>query len=217
MDFDFSEGQEAFRKEVRQWLEQNLPESLRGRGFAASRSNLEEVAQLRAWQRRMYEAGYVGMDWPREFGGRGAPRVEQIILEELAKIQESGPTEDERQLAVTKFESEHAFSVETSEGLAYAYGIAETTWTLEEELRYVDRLRQVTREQIRDAARRFLSRSAYARLAFLPRPGAIFFRNTSTPSDQVGATSALLTVTRVPLVSSARLRAIDTCAAFDIA
>jgi len=107
-----------------------------------------------------------------ELEGKDLARAEQVILEELAKIQESGPTEEERQLAVTKFESEHAFSVETSEGLAYAYGIAETTWTLEEELRYVDRLRQVTREQIRDAARRFLSRTAYARLAFVPKPGA---------------------------------------------
>jgi len=104
-----------------------------------------------------------------ELEAKDLARAEQIILEELAKIQENGPTEEERQLAVTKFESEHAFSVETSEGLAYAYGIAETTWTLEEELRYVDRLRQVTREQIRDAARRFLSRTTYARLAFVPR------------------------------------------------
>ena len=57
-------------------------------------------------------------------------------------------------------------------GLAYAYGLAETTWTLEAELRYVDRLRHVTREQIRDAARRYLSRADYARLAFVPKPGA---------------------------------------------
>jgi zinc protease len=104
-----------------------------------------------------------------ELEAKDLARAEQIILEELAKMQESGPTEEERQLAVTKFESEHAFSVETSEGLANAYGIAETTWVLEEELRYVDRLRQVTREQIRDAARKYLSRDRYARLAFLPR------------------------------------------------
>lgn len=106
-----------------------------------------------------------------ELEAKDLARAEQVILEEIAKIQESGPTEEERVLAVTKFESEHAFSVETSEGLANAYGIAETTWTLEEELRYVDRLRQVTREQIRDVARRFLSRTAYARLAFMPRKG----------------------------------------------
>ncbi|HWN15274.1 MAG TPA: insulinase family protein, partial [Candidatus Dormibacteraeota bacterium] len=97
-------------------------------------------------------------------------RVEQIVLEEIAKMQEAGPTEEERQLAVTKFESQHAFDTETSEGLAYAYGLAETTWNLEAELRYVERLRRITREQIRDAARRYLSRTDYARLAFLPKP-----------------------------------------------
>jgi zinc protease len=97
-------------------------------------------------------------------------RVEKIVLEEVAKIQESGPTEEERRLAVTKFESQHAFDTETSEGLAYAYGLAETTWNLEAELRYVERLRRISREQIRDAARRYLSRADYARLAFVPKP-----------------------------------------------
>jgi zinc protease len=96
-------------------------------------------------------------------------RVEQIILEEIEKIQASGPTEEERRLAVTKFEAQHAFDTETSEGLAYAYGIAETTWSLDAELHYVDRLRQITREQIRDAARRYLPRDDYARLAFVPK------------------------------------------------
>jgi predicted Zn-dependent peptidase len=97
-------------------------------------------------------------------------QVERIVLEEIAKIQETGPTEEERRLAVTKCEAQHAFDTETSEGLAFAYGIAETTWTLEAELRYVDRLRRITREQIRDAARRYLSRTDYARLAFVPKP-----------------------------------------------
>ncbi len=73
MDFDFTPEQEAFRKEVQQWLEQNLPDDLRGRAFAASRADREEVRKLRTWQKRMYEAGYVGMDWPREFGA-AAPR-----------------------------------------------------------------------------------------------------------------------------------------------
>jgi predicted Zn-dependent peptidase len=97
-------------------------------------------------------------------------RVERLILEEIGRVQESGVTEEERQLAVTKFEAEHAFSTETAEGLADAYGLAETTWSLEEELRYVERLRQVTREQVRDVARRYLSRTDYARLAFVPKP-----------------------------------------------
>jgi zinc protease len=106
-----------------------------------------------------------------ELEAKDLERVERIILEEIAKIQASGPTEEERRLAVTKFEAQHAFDTETSEGLAYAYGLAETTWTLEAERRYVERLRRITREQIRDAARRYLSRTDYARLAFVPKPG----------------------------------------------
>jgi alkylation response protein AidB-like acyl-CoA dehydrogenase len=88
MNFDFGEREEAFRKEVRGWLETHLPEDLRGRAFAASRADVNEVRRLRAWQKTMYEAGYVGMDWPREFGGRGATLVEQIILfQEMARAE----------------------------------------------------------------------------------------------------------------------------------
>jgi zinc protease len=96
-------------------------------------------------------------------------RVEAIVLEEIRRMQESGPTDEERDLAVTKFEAQHAFDTETSEGLAGAYGLAETTWSLDAELGYVDRLRRITNEQIRDAARRYLSRENYARLAFTPK------------------------------------------------
>src|SRR2546426_5454813 len=88
MDFDFTPEQEAFRKEVRHWLETNLPDDLRGRAFAASRADHEEVRKLRAWQKKMYEGGYVGIDWPREFGGRGASIVEVIILyQEMARAE----------------------------------------------------------------------------------------------------------------------------------
>src|SRR5437870_2355005 len=88
MNFDFSDREEAFRKEVRGWLEANLPDDLRGRAFAASRADRDEVKKLRAWQRRMCEAGYVGLDWPREFGGRGATIVEMVILyQEMARAE----------------------------------------------------------------------------------------------------------------------------------
>ncbi|HSF07089.1 MAG TPA: acyl-CoA dehydrogenase family protein [Methylomirabilota bacterium] len=92
MDFDFTPEQEAFRKEIRQWLERTLPDELRGRGFAASRADQAEVRKLRTWQQTMYEAGYVGIDWPREFGGRGATLVEQIILyQEMARAESPQP------------------------------------------------------------------------------------------------------------------------------
>src|SRR2546427_8899286 len=88
MNFDFSDREEAFRKDVRGWLEANLPDDLRGRAFAASRDDRDEVRKLRAWQKRMCEAGYVGLDWPREFGGPGATIVEMVILHaEMARAE----------------------------------------------------------------------------------------------------------------------------------
>jgi zinc protease len=96
-------------------------------------------------------------------------KVERRILEEITRLQQEGPTEEERELAITKAESEHAFAYETSDGVASAYGIAFTTATLDDELRYIERLRTVTREQIRDAARTYLPVTAYARIAFVPR------------------------------------------------
>jgi zinc protease len=96
-------------------------------------------------------------------------KVEVRILDEIARLQQEGPTEAERELAVTKAESEHAFAYETSDGVATAYGTARTSATLDDELRYIERLRTITREQIRDAARKYLSATAYVRLAFVPR------------------------------------------------
>src|SRR5437867_7813316 len=88
MDFEFSEKEEAFRKDVRAWLEANVPDDLRGKAFASSRADVDEVRRLRAWQKTMWEAGYVGMSWPKEFGGRGAPLTEQIILfQEMARAE----------------------------------------------------------------------------------------------------------------------------------
>src|SRR3989449_6068197 len=88
MDFEFTEKEEAFRKDVRAWLEANVPDDLRGKAFASSRADVDEVRRLRAWQKTMWEAGYVGMNWPKEFGGRGAPLTEQIILfQEMARAE----------------------------------------------------------------------------------------------------------------------------------
>jgi alkylation response protein AidB-like acyl-CoA dehydrogenase len=92
MDFDFTDKQQAFRFEVRAWLEVNVPADLRGRGFASSRADLEAVRRLRDWQRTLYKAGYVGMDWPAEYGGRGASLVEQVMFyEEMSRAQAPQP------------------------------------------------------------------------------------------------------------------------------
>jgi alkylation response protein AidB-like acyl-CoA dehydrogenase len=64
-----SPDEDAFRAEVRAWLAENLP-----------------AKPDREWSRKMFEAGYAGLTWPEEYGGRGAPYSHQAIaLEEFAR------------------------------------------------------------------------------------------------------------------------------------
>jgi alkylation response protein AidB-like acyl-CoA dehydrogenase len=82
MDLSFTPGQEAFRAELVAWLAENLerPWNQEIRDPAHDADSLVEVR--RAWQKKLNDAGYLGMGWPAEWGGRGASVVEQAILEE---------------------------------------------------------------------------------------------------------------------------------------
>jgi len=84
MDFRYSPEQEAFRKELRGWLEANLPHELCVDDPVDERvaPDRETFEKRRLWQRRMWEAGWVGISWPREWGGRGASLLEQVIYDE---------------------------------------------------------------------------------------------------------------------------------------
>ena len=82
MEIRFSAAEEAFRTDARAWLEANVPRDRRPVGA--------DLAALRdydlAWQRRMFEGGWAGVSWPREYGGRGASLMEQVIwYEEYAR------------------------------------------------------------------------------------------------------------------------------------
>ena len=94
--------------------------------------------------------------------------VEAEIVREVRRIRDEGVGDAERRRAVTVAEARLAFARETVEGRAHAYGQAETIWRLEEEMAYLDRLRSVTTEQLRAAARRYLDPKRYARVALVP-------------------------------------------------
>jgi len=80
-------AQARFRAEVRAWLAANLPPGWGTPAFVAPRSAQERVAFGRAWQRKLFDGGFAGLDWPREFGGRGASAVEDLIFgEEYAHV-----------------------------------------------------------------------------------------------------------------------------------
>ncbi len=99
-------------------------------------------------------------------------RAEAAILEVIRRVREEGVTEAERQRAIVTAESSYAFDIETAEGLAKSYGQAETTWTLEDELAYLGRLRQITAAQIQAVARKYFGDDNYARVRFLPEGAA---------------------------------------------
>ena len=84
MDFEYSPEQEAFRKEFRGWLEANLPPELCLDDAADDRipGDRETYEKRRAWQKTMHDAGWVGISWPNEWGGRGASLIERVIWED---------------------------------------------------------------------------------------------------------------------------------------
>ena len=84
MDLNLTTAELSFRDEFRAWLRDNVPADWERR-----RTEDEMQARfefLRAWQKKMFDAGWVGISWPKEFGGRGATLMEQVIFtEEMAR------------------------------------------------------------------------------------------------------------------------------------
>ncbi len=92
MDFTLTPEQQSFRDEVRSWLKKNLPKDWTSRVQAASDVPREEAYDfLRQWQRKMYEAGFVGLTWPKESGGRGLTFMEEMILQEEMALAKAPP------------------------------------------------------------------------------------------------------------------------------
>lgn len=88
MDFRDTPEEASFRAELRGWLADALPADWLSRGPQVGR---EDDAFLREWSRRLYDAGYVGLTWPKEYGGGGAPYTHQgIFLEETARAEAPG-------------------------------------------------------------------------------------------------------------------------------
>jgi alkylation response protein AidB-like acyl-CoA dehydrogenase len=80
MDLSLSPAERAFRDELRAWLKANPP-NIDAPGSHAE-SDAGYIAALRRWQRQLFDGGWSGVAWPKEYGGRGASLVEQSIFQE---------------------------------------------------------------------------------------------------------------------------------------
>ena len=76
MDFNFTAEEQAFREEIRAFLDANLPDPVPD----------EDPDFLREWNRKVREKRWVGFSWPREWGGGGADLIRQFILKEEMSV-----------------------------------------------------------------------------------------------------------------------------------
>ena len=83
LDLRYSESDEKFRAELRAWLAQAVPSHGTAPGI---HDWVARRAYDTAWQQKLFEAGYAGINWPREFGGRDLAATEQLVYyEEIAR------------------------------------------------------------------------------------------------------------------------------------
>ena len=81
MDLNYAPEDLAFRQATRAWFEKNTPAV-----------EPKTLAERKAWHRKMYDAGYVGMLWPKDYGGRGATPMQQaIVQDEMARASAPPP------------------------------------------------------------------------------------------------------------------------------
>ena len=80
MDLDVSKEEREFREKIRDWLHENKPTEARPRHAR------DAVDFDKAWQHKLFEAGYAGVNWPKQFGGAGLSTIEQFIWHEEAAL-----------------------------------------------------------------------------------------------------------------------------------
>jgi alkylation response protein AidB-like acyl-CoA dehydrogenase len=85
VDFEDTPEEAAFRAEARAWLEANAipkghPDDF-SRGFFTLDANWDDLdARARAWQRRLFDGGWAGISYPKEYGGRGGTTMQEVIF-----------------------------------------------------------------------------------------------------------------------------------------
>ena len=88
MDLSFSPADEQYRARLRAWLDEHTARLAEAGSVMSTGGDIMAALQFaRDWQRTLWEAGYVGLAWPRQYGGQDASLTEQVIVaEELARV-----------------------------------------------------------------------------------------------------------------------------------
>ncbi|MBW2688055.1 MAG: acyl-CoA dehydrogenase family protein [Deltaproteobacteria bacterium] len=79
MNLTFTEEEDAFRQEVRAWMQEAMPEGLRRAAQGAGGLNFEESVE---WHKLLYAKGWIAPHWPKELGGTGWDATRRFIFNE---------------------------------------------------------------------------------------------------------------------------------------
>jgi alkylation response protein AidB-like acyl-CoA dehydrogenase len=93
VDFAYAEEDEAFRAELEGWLSANLPDFVdQGEiGEDHADATARTMARRQAWQRRLHEGRWAAINWPKEWGGREATTMQNVVYSEvMAKAKTPG-------------------------------------------------------------------------------------------------------------------------------
>ena len=90
MDFTLTPDQQAFRESVRTWLTTSIPREWKSLG-STEVPRPEAFEFLRRWQGKLFEGGFIGVTWPKAYGGQGLTFVEEMILHEEMALQKAPP------------------------------------------------------------------------------------------------------------------------------
>jgi alkylation response protein AidB-like acyl-CoA dehydrogenase len=90
VDFTLTSDQQAFRERVRTWLTANIPSEWKSLG-STEVPRPEAFEFLRRWQRKLFDGGFIGITWPKAYGGQGLTFVEEMILHEEMALQKAPP------------------------------------------------------------------------------------------------------------------------------
>ena len=82
MDFTFTQEQESFRQQLRTWLTTNIPSDSDHLRHLQPQASAADLTFLKDWQKKVYDDGWTGVSWPKEYGGRGASLIERMIFDE---------------------------------------------------------------------------------------------------------------------------------------
>ena len=93
MEFTFSADDESFRDQVRTWMAEHLVGEFAGLGSGMDLGEGHELDVRRAWERELAAGGWVGIGWPKEYGGRDLPLTQLLVFnEEYARAGGPGRT-----------------------------------------------------------------------------------------------------------------------------